>query len=112
MGDDIWPDRAMCIELLIEIQQEFKDDLERFETLEDMFNVSLHGVFLICGSSGGLRGEEVPLMILDAVRRYCQVVKIDDPALHHVCWAMRGKVKGETTEEACHLIPIAAETYS
>jgi hypothetical protein len=33
-----------------------------------MLNVSLHGVFLICVFCAGLRGEEVPLMSLDAVR--------------------------------------------
>jgi hypothetical protein len=36
----------------------------------------------------------------------------DDPALHHLCLAMRGKVKGETTEEDCHLIPVAVDTES
>jgi hypothetical protein len=109
MGDDIRPDRVMCIELLIEIQRELEEDLERCETLEAMLNMSMYGVFLICGFCTGLHGEEVSLISLEAVRRYCQVKQPDDPALRHVCLAMRDKVKGETTEKDCHLIPIAAE---
>jgi hypothetical protein len=46
MGYISGPDRAMCIELLIEIQREREEDLERCETLEAMLNVSLHGAFL------------------------------------------------------------------
>jgi hypothetical protein len=46
-GDDIRPDRAMCIELLIEIQRELEEDLERCETLEDMLNVSRHGMCVV-----------------------------------------------------------------
>jgi hypothetical protein len=84
MGDDFRPDRAMCIALLIEIQREPEEDLKRCETLEAMLNVSLHGVLLICGFCAGLRGEEVPLISLDAVRRYYQVKQPDDPALRHV----------------------------
>jgi hypothetical protein len=68
MGDDIRTEIAMCIELLIEIQRELEEDLERCETLEAMINMSLHGEFLICRFCAGLRGEEVPLISLDAVR--------------------------------------------
>jgi hypothetical protein len=56
MGDDIRSDRSMCIELLIDIQREMEEYLERCETLEAMLNVSLHDVFLICGFCAGLRG--------------------------------------------------------
>jgi hypothetical protein len=68
MSDDILPDIAMCIVLLLEIQRKLEEDLERCETLEDMRNVSLHVVFLIFGVCGGLRGEEVSLVSLDAMR--------------------------------------------
>jgi hypothetical protein len=84
MGDDIRPVRAVCIELLIEIQRELEEDLERCETLEAMLNVSLYIVCLVCGFCAGLRGEEIPLISVDAVRGYYQVKQPDDPALHHV----------------------------
>jgi hypothetical protein len=79
------PDRAMCIELLIDIQGGAGGGLERCETLEDMPNVSLHGVFLICGFCAGLHGEEVPLMNVDAERQYYEVKHPDDHMVHHVC---------------------------
>jgi hypothetical protein len=47
-------------------------------------------------------------MSLDAVRHYYQVEQPKDPALHHVCLTMWGKVTGEITEEDCHLTPITA----
>jgi hypothetical protein len=89
----------MCIELLIEIKLELREYLGKCETLEEMLDVSLHGMFLIDGLCAGLRGEELPLMSLDAMRRYYQVEQPTDPAIHHVCLAMRGNAKGKTTEE-------------
>jgi hypothetical protein len=78
--------------------------------MEAMLNVSLHGIFLIAGLYGGLRGEELPLLRLDAMAKY---LSASQPRLHeqaNVCLALRGRVNGEALEEACHLVPIAAVT--
>jgi hypothetical protein len=77
-----------------------------------MLNVSMHGVFLIAGLCGVLRGEELPLMSLDATAKYLSVAQPRSPELANVCLALRGRVKGEALEEACHLVPIAAVTAS
>jgi hypothetical protein len=62
MGDDTRQDRAFSIELILAIQKLLKEDLLKCQSMEAVYNVSLHGVFLIAGFCGGLRGEELPLM--------------------------------------------------
>jgi hypothetical protein len=59
MGDDTRQDRAFVIELILAIQKLLEEDLLKYQSMEAISNVSLHGVFLIAGFCGGLRGEEL-----------------------------------------------------
>jgi hypothetical protein len=112
MGDDIRPDKAMSIELLLEIQKLCERKLFRCRTHASVLSVCLNAVFHIVSFVGGFRGEEMPMMSLDAIAKYLAYVPHPDPDLAHVMIALRGRVKGERKAEACHLIPIVAETRS
>jgi hypothetical protein len=112
MGDDTRQDRAFSIELILAMQKFLEEDLLKCHTMEAMFNVSLHGIFFIAGFCGGLRGEEMPFLSLDATAKYLLVAQPRYPELANVCLALRGRVKGEALEEACHLEPITAITAS
>jgi hypothetical protein len=112
MGDDTRQDRAFSIELILAIQKLLEEDLNKCQSMESMLNVSLHGVFLIAGFCGGLRGEELPLLSLDATSKYLSVAQPRSPELANVCLALRGRVKGGALEEDCQLVPIAAVTAS
>jgi hypothetical protein len=110
MGDDIRPDKAMAIELLLEIQKLYEIQLFKCKTHEQVLKVCLHAVFHIVGFVGGFRGEEMPMMSLDAIAKYLSHEQPSDPALAHVMIAMRGRVKGEHKDEPCHLVPLIAVT--
>jgi hypothetical protein len=84
MGDDIRPHRAMSIELLLEIQRELEIDLEWCSSLKSILTFCLQGTFLFVGFCAG------PIIFL----------------------ALRGRMKGETLNEECHLIPIFDVTRS
>jgi hypothetical protein len=98
--------------LILAIQKFLEKDLLKCQSMEAMLNVSLRGVFLIAGFCGGLRGEELPLMNLDATAKYLLVAQPRLPEIANVCLALRVRVKGEALEEACHLVPIADVTAS
>jgi hypothetical protein len=112
MGDDTRQDTAFSIELILAMQKLLEEDLLKCQTMEAMINVSLHGIFFIAGFCGGLRGEEMPLLSLDATAKYLLVAQPRSPELANICLALRGIVKGDALEEACHLVPIAAITAS
>jgi hypothetical protein len=112
MGDDVRPDKAMSIELLLEIQKLYEVKLFRCTTNEEVLELCLNAVFHIVSFVGGFRGEEMPMLSLDAIAKYAAYDQPDDPDLQHIMIALRGRVKGERKAEACHLIPIVAVTKS
>jgi hypothetical protein len=112
MGDDIRPDKAMAIELLLEQQKLYKTKLFRCKTHEEVLEVCLHTVFHVVGFVGGVRGEEMPMMSLDAIAEYLAHEQPSDPALANVMIAMRGRVKGEHKDEVCHPVPIITVTMT
>ena len=112
MGDDIRPDKAMGIELLLEIQKLCEVKLFRCRSNEAVLTVCLNAVFHLVSFVGGFRGEEMPMLSLDAISKYLAYAPSTDPELAHVMIALRGRVKGERKSEACHLVPIVAETKS
>jgi hypothetical protein len=112
MGDDIRPDKAMAIELLLEIQKLYEKKLFQCKTHQEVLNICLHAVFHIVSFVGGFRGEEMPMLSLDAIAKYLAYDQPADDELAHVMIALRGRVKGERKAEACHLIPIVAVTKS
>jgi hypothetical protein len=95
MGDDTRQDRAFIIELILDIQKFLEEDLLKYQSVEAMLNVSLHGVFLIAGFCSGLIGEELPLMSLYATAKYHSVAQPRSPELANVCLTLRGRVNSE-----------------
>jgi hypothetical protein len=109
MGDDKRPDQVMPIEVILEVQTTLERDLFNSQTVEQMIRVCVHTVFIIfCGFCAGLRGEELPLMSLDAMVKHYKKDQPVEGSLEDVFLASRGRVKGEHSEDACHFIPIAA----
>jgi hypothetical protein len=80
------------------------------QTVEYMIKVCVHAVFIICGSCARLRGEKLPTMSLDTMAKHYKKDKPVEGPLENVFLALRSQVKGERSEDACHLIPIAATT--
>jgi hypothetical protein len=95
MGDNISPDKTMAIELLLEIQNLYEIKLFKCKTHEEVLDDCLHVVFHVVGFVGGFRGEEMPMMSLDAITKYLTHKQPSNPMLSHVMIAMCGRVKGE-----------------
>jgi hypothetical protein len=110
MGDDRRPDQAIPIEVILEVQAALERDLFNSKTVEQMIKVCIHAVFIMCGFCAGLRGEELPMMSLDAMAKHYKKDQPVEGSLENVFLALRGRVKGKHSEDACHLIPIAATT--
>jgi hypothetical protein len=72
--------------------------------------VCVQAVFIICGFCAGLRGEELPMMSMDAMVKHYKKDQPVEGSLENVFMALRGRVKGEHSEYACHLITIMATT--
>jgi hypothetical protein len=68
--------------------------------------VCTSGVYNLC-SFAGLRGEELPMMSQDAMAKHYIKDQPVEGSLEKVFLTLRGRVKGEHSEDACHLIPIA-----
>ena len=60
MGDDICPDKAMSIELLLEIQAIYEVKLIQCQTLEKQLPICLHAVFHIVGFVSGFEAKKCP----------------------------------------------------
>jgi hypothetical protein len=110
MGDDIRPDRALTIEVMLAIQSHYAQLYELTQSLRERLAISCSCTFFVVEFCAGLRGEELPMMSLDAIRRYYG--KPQKANLEHVMLGLRGRIKGEYKDEHCHLIPIAAVTRS
>jgi hypothetical protein len=61
------------------IQDELEKDLTRCLSSASMLPVCLEGMSFIAGFCGGLREEEMPLMSLDATRKYYSMEQPKDP---------------------------------
>jgi hypothetical protein len=112
MGDDVRPDKAMSVELLLELQKLYEVKLFECRSNDEVLNICLHAVFHVVSFVGGFRGEEMPVLSLDAISKHLAHEQPSDPTLAHVMIALRGRVKGERKAEACHLVPITAVTKS
>jgi hypothetical protein len=67
-------------------------------------------VFIIFGFCAGLRGEELTMMSMDAMAKHFKKDQPMEGSLENMFLALLGQVKGDHSEDACHLIPIAATT--
>jgi hypothetical protein len=67
-------------------------------------------MFIICRFCAGLRGEEIPMMSLGAMAKHYKKDQPVEESLSNVFAALRAQLKGAHSEDACHLIMIAAST--
>jgi hypothetical protein len=95
MVDDKRQDREFIIELILAIKKLLEENLIKYQSMEAMLKVSLHGVFLIAGFCGGLRGEKLTLLSLDVSVKYLSVAPPRSPELANVFLALRGRVRGK-----------------
>ena len=111
MGDLSLPDRAVSIEVMLELLRKFEERWWRAKDEgSDAAPVLFPALFAICSFVGGLRGEEVPLADLGTIREHYDE-GISHPRYPHVTLALRGRFKSETGE-ICHLKPLAITTAS
>jgi hypothetical protein len=111
VGDVSRPDLAISIEVMVAL-------MVRFEGLwiladgdgSSQEKVLFPALFAILTYTGGLRGEETPLMDLHATAKHYQE-GINHPTHPHVVMALRGRFKNEVGELE-HLKPLAVETKS
>jgi hypothetical protein len=75
-----------------------------------MIKVCVHAVFIICGFCAGLIVEELPMMSLDAMVKHYSKDQPVEGSLENMFQALRGRLKGGHSGDACNLIPIAATT--
>ena len=111
LGDVRIPDRALSIDellaLMVELEQAW--DLAK-ENTELRFEIATIGCIVANGFCGGLRGEELPHVLLKATRD-----ATEDAAAHrrfaYVMLILRGKFKG-LTGIRLHHVPLAATSNS
>jgi hypothetical protein len=96
----------MTIEVIWEVQVTLERDFSKAQTVDQMLRLCVHAVFIICGFCTGLPGGELPMMSLDAVAKHYGQYQPDEESLANVFLALWGRIKGEHSEDACHLIPI------
>jgi hypothetical protein len=112
LGDKSCPDRAISIELMLELHKVLKIELTealRIGNTNAIDEIITAGAFSTIGYCGGLRGEEIILTSLDGMNKNMEAgLKHSTP---HVPLALRGRFKGETGEQ-WHFLPLALKTNS
>jgi hypothetical protein len=92
------------------VQATLERDLFNSQTVYQIIKVCVHAVFIICGLCTGLIGKELPMMFMGAMANHYKKYQPVEGSLKKVFLALRGRVKGEHSQDSCHLIPIAATT--
>lgn len=109
MGDTWIPDRAVTLDEVLHSYILLEEDWEKFNgDWESKLQCALTAMILICGFSGGLRGEEIPKLELGAIRKYW------DEAVHHsstphVPLTLAGRFK-MTEGEKLFFLPLACRS--
>ena len=106
MADDICPDKAMIIELLLELQKLYKIKLFESLSTKEVLKFCLHAIFHVISFGRGFRGEEMPILIRDAMAKYLAYEQPSNSRLAHVVIALGARVKDKRKAEVCHLVPI------
>jgi len=110
MGDIVKPDRALAVEILVEIQHLL--ELEWGRSMTDMarWELALEGCFYVISFTCALRGEEVPLTNLAGIREHLEESGMNK--VPHVIVALLGRFKNEHGDSNYHLLPIVNVTRS
>jgi hypothetical protein len=112
VGDKSNPDRAISVEVMLELHKRLRRQLTDALASGDKDLVKdaiMMGAFTTFGFCGGLRGEEIVLADLEGINRYWEEAECHSTP--HVPLALRGRFKGEIGEQ-WHYMPLALRTAS
>jgi hypothetical protein len=115
MGDKVKQDEAISIEQMLALMDVFERDWEKImkdkhRTGDQVREVLFPALFSVLAYCGALRGEEVPLMDLEATKEFTgSGLEHPDEAKRHGVIALHGRFKNELGEN-CHLMPIVQVT--
>ncbi len=110
MGDIVHSDLAISIEVLLKMLELLEKRWSNAATLEDRIRITNLAAFLVCGYTGGLRGEETMLLSLHGLSLHLEE-GLQNGKQPHVPITLLGRFKGETGNRY-HIIPVAACTKS
>jgi hypothetical protein len=117
MGDCVKQDEAISIEQMIALLEVFEEDWtnlrgNKWRTANQTREILFPVLFAVVAYCGALRGEEVPLLDLEATKEFtaCGMEHPDKEKRHSVL-ALHGRFKNELGEK-CHLMPLVPETNS
>ena len=91
-GNDVSPDKAVSIKLLLELQKLCDVRLFESRSKENVLKLCLHAMFHIVSFVRGFRGKELPALSLDAMAAHEQP---SNPMLAHTMTALCRRMKGE-----------------
>jgi hypothetical protein len=111
VGDVSRPDRAISIELMVEMMRRFDIRWEAAQDDKDkQAEVLFPALFALCAYVASLRGEEVPLLRLEETRRNT-ALGLEHRKNPHVVFSLAGRFKNEVGSMSHH-IPIIPKTSS
>jgi hypothetical protein len=115
MGDSVKQDAAVSIEQMVALMDKFEEDWnrvmkEKTRRLAQVREVLFPTLFAVIALCGALRGEEVPLMDLEATREFMMSgLEHAKEEKKYVIIALHGHFKNEFGER-CHFMPVVRET--
>ena len=107
MGDNTRPDRAISINIMLEIFRQL--EFEWRDPSKNRFELALEGAYYVIAFCCALRGEEIGKADLAGIRKHFEASGASDPP--HVVVALLGRFKGETGL-GYHLMPLVIRTRS
>jgi hypothetical protein len=117
MGDCVVQDEAISIEQMVALMDVFEEDYKRVmrdinRTPNQVREVLFPALFSMLAFCGALRGEEVPLMDLEATREFTRSgLELAEEKKKHAVIALHGRFKNEIGDK-CHLMPLVPVTNS
>jgi hypothetical protein len=110
MGDIVKPNRALSIEILVEIFNILEAEWGLRMPNEERWKLVMEACFYVIAFVCALRGEEVPKTDLGGIIEHLEESKRHKTP--HVVIALLGRFKNEHGDDNYHLLPIANTTHS
>jgi hypothetical protein len=117
MGDNVKQDEAISIEQMLALMEMFENDWrklgrDKHKAPGKVREVLFPALFSVLAYCGALRGEEIPLMDLEATREFtASGLEHPKERMRHSVIALHGRFKNEVGEK-CHLMPLVPVTDS
>jgi hypothetical protein len=107
MGDNTRPDRAISINIMLEIFRQLEHEWS--DPSKNKYDLAVEGAYYVIAFCCALRGEEIGKSDLGGIRNHFEESGASDPL--HVVVALLGRFKGETGL-GYHLMPLVIRTRS